>query len=611
MTRKKELTIEELLNDEQLLSVIEELSVEYECMNITKEQLSDYMKNIVSEKISMCPSAYLHYYTSFFRNLFVLHLNEMVGRKFKENKKTSVVVGHYINNHFRKGKNHWEDLKRMEKICNFLTEIDCTLETYTCIELVKENEIVKNALKSIIDGNLKSVIKDELEKITNCDNLLTLMEAYTMVYKVNEIGDKEDDIDLTKFSNMLKMDYTDMETLDSVKMYLSAIHIPLLTEEEERKIATQVIQGNEKAKKIFIEHNLRLVVNIAKKFIGCGIDFLDLIQEGNIGLMKAVEKYDVTKELKFSTFAVPWIKREIRLMLPRQSRSISLPSEFHKMIHNYQKMENLLTQKLKRKPIPEEIAEALKISFEQAYELQKWQDNMISTSTKISEELEIEDTLENEGELIEDTIITNDFQMEINRLLSDCNLSAQDIEVLKARYGLDNENPMGLKEIGNMFGVKHQRIEQRLSRAIKDLRNSSQIQNFTIYTQNPEQSMRNLESYRIGYKIDEIATKLKACQNGKNVSFVRGKRILFESDYKKIVEILKYNGYESLIQQLGEQETVIVSLHMGYIKDFAFSNKAIAILLGISEEKVADALTCYQNNFIEVKKQEKVYQKIG
>lgn len=612
MAKKIEITIEEVLSNDQLLNVMEKLSIEYECIGITKEQLLDCMKNMVCENISMCSSLSPRYYVSFFQKLFVFHLNEIVGTKLKESKQISMVVGDYVSNHFRKGKNYWEDLKRMEKICDFLTTIGCSLETYTCVKLVEENETIQMALKSIVDANLSFVIRDELDKITNCSNLLTLIETYIMVNRVNEIELGDDYIDLDRFSNKLKMDYTNMETLNSVKMYLSAISIPLLTEEEERKIATQVLQGNEKAKKILIEHNLRLVVNIAKKFGGCGIDFLDLIQEGNIGLMKAVEQYDVTKKLKFSTFAVPWIKREIRASIPYQSRSISVSNEFHKMIYKYQQMEKILTQRLKRQPIPEEIADALHISFEQACELQKWQsqNNIISSNAKVNDnddELEVEDFLKSNLELPEDIIIKNDLQMEIRKLLSNCNLSEKNIEVLKARFGLDNQNAMGLREIGELFGVKSQRINQRLSETIKTLRTVPQIKNFVIYSQNPVQAMKNLEIYQMNYKIDSIADKLKNCQNGKSVSFIRGKKTLCDSEYKKIVEILKYHGYTSLMKQLGEKETVIVALHFGYIKDFSFSNKAIAILLGISVEQVDKALSCYQNNFMEIENLEKVY----
>lgn len=264
---------------------------------------------------------------------------------------------------------------------------------------------------------------------------------------------------------------------DPVTMYLKEIgKVPLLNKEEEIVLAKRIEEGDETAKSQLAEANLRLVVSIAKKHMGRGMSFLDLIQEGNIGLMKAIDKFDYTKGFKFSTYATWWIRQAITRALADQSRTIRVPVHMVETINKLVKVQRELIQDLGREPTPEEIGELLDMEPEKVREIQKIAERPVSLETPIGEE---ESEL---GDFIEDDFIKTPDQATSLVMLKESlldvleTLSDREQEVLILRFGLNDGRARTLEEVGNIFSLTRERIRQIEAKALRKLRHPSRSQ---------------------------------------------------------------------------------------------------------------------------------------
>lgn len=273
---------------------------------------------------------------------------------------------------------------------------------------------------------------------------------------------------------------------DSVKLYLTEIgQVELLkTKEQEKELAMRIETGDEEARKRLIEANLRLVVSLAKKWTGRGMSFLDLIQEGNGGLMKAVEKFDYKKEFKFSTYATWWIRQAITRAIADQSRTIRIPVHMVETINKQARTIRALTQELNREPTQEEIAEKMGISVEKVIEIQKINQDPLSLETPIGEE---DDS--HIGDFVEDHSAISPVEAAEHKLLRERlmevlkTLTAREEKVLRLRYGLDDGHTRTLEEVGHVFNVTRERIRQIEAKAIKKLKSpakTKKLEDFNV-----------------------------------------------------------------------------------------------------------------------------------
>ena len=292
---------------------------------------------------------------------------------------------------------------------------------------------------------------------------------------LNTDTDEEDDIDIDDTFEVLDdKDILDGVSLeDPVRIYLKEIgNIPLLSAEEEVFLAQRIEQGDLAAKKQLIEANLRLVVSIAKKYVGRGMSFLDLIQEGNIGLMKAVEKFDYRKGNKFSTYATWWIRQSITRGIADTGKTIRVPVHMVETINKTMRTSRMLLQELGREPTSKELADRLGMSVQKVEEVLKTSRDPVSLDTPIGEEedSQLGDFIPDESSIsLIDSVSRSLLKKELDEAMK--SLTDRERDVLRLRFGLEDGKPRTLEEVGQVFDVTRERIRQIEAKALRKLRN--------------------------------------------------------------------------------------------------------------------------------------------
>lgn len=369
----------------------------------------------------------------------------------------------------------------------FQSRYDLDDEAYeNLIDAINENHIeIEDGLDAleIDDDDFMSGGADDLDDLEGLE-----------VDTDDDTGD--DDIANLDFGNDLDMDFGDTNKMynqsdgdddmnqlgsnvkinDPVKMYLKEIgRVDLLTHEQEIELAKRILEGDEQAKKELAAANLRLVVSIAKRYVGRGMLFLDLIQEGNMGLIKAVEKFDYTKGFKFSTYATWWIRQAITRAIADQARTIRIPVHMVETINKLTRIQRQLVQELGREPTAEEIAEKMDgMTPAKVREIQKISLEPVSLETPIGEEDDshLGDFIEDEGAMSPDDYASNELlKDELNEVLLE--LTDREEKVLRLRFGLDDGRTRTLEEVGKEFNVTRERIRQIEAKALRKLKHPS------------------------------------------------------------------------------------------------------------------------------------------
>ncbi len=403
--------------------------------------------------------------------------NKKTDKKKTETKSKEVVEEKKVEKEEKTTKKKAKEIKKIE---NPQTEEEiANNKVYSILKTAKESgKITYGELAS----QLGDVTPDQIDKVFD------VFEELGVDVLKDDTDDEPDIEDLEEVEEIKleDMNVTSMEGIsvdDPVRMYLREIgRIPLLTFEEELELAKKILEDDEEAKQKLAESNLRLVVSIAKKYVGRGMLFLDLIQEGNMGLIKAVEKFDYTKGFKFSTYATWWIRQAITRAIADQARTIRIPVHMVETINKLIRTSRHLLQQLGREPTPEEIAQEMEITVEKVMEIQKIAQDPVSLETPIGEEDDshLGDFIpDDESPAPQDSAAYTLLKEQLEEVME--TLTPREAKVLKLRFGLEDGKARTLEEVGREFQVTRERIRQIEAKALRKLRHPSRSKRLKDY----------------------------------------------------------------------------------------------------------------------------------
>ena len=509
--------------------------------------MEDYC-NIVIQELDKTKDEYdgKDTYDKYLSNL-ISNITIKINKTLISDENTSLkVINNYINKKYINIRTYEEALSYFNDLNTFLQNNNFVPNPDIIIELLNNNKL-SNILELILKKHYQEIVSGNLEKIIN-DRYL-ILSLYCSLKGIDINNEEELTFDLTinnKSNSTIEDDYT----TDSIRKYLNEIsEYPILTKEEEKELFKKIKNGDEDAKNELIKRNLKLVVSIAKNYTNRGVFLLDLIQEGNIGLIKAIDRFDIDKDFKFSTYAIWWIRNSMTRAVAELSRTIRIPTHMVETINKLSRCQKQLTLELNREPTDEELAKYLNISVKEVFKIKNISMDTLSLNTPITnyeeEDTELQEFVKDDRENIEDKIINDNLSNQLAIAIKIAGLTAREIEVLEYRFGLNNKEKMTLDELGKIFGVTRERIRQIEAIALQKLRKPRVI--------------KTLESYSNNYNISQ---NIKSA----NITLNREKNI---KSTKKFSESLK--GYpkeeiDNILQTLPDSDLDIIKLKEANIK---------------------------------------------
>lgn len=481
----KQLSQEEIL--ELLLPHLKKIYRKYDYLEISEKQFYDIViiEIIKSKETYKDNIDYISYIKKNITNVLKIEIEKML------NKSGYTIINNFINKRFNTNLEYETIIQNFNNLNKFLSEYKYNINNEIIIKLLKENILFYKMIEILFKTNQEKIISNNIYELFN-NTLITIIETYCMINNI-EIKISEEYIE----------DISEIENCDSLKRYLLEISKrPILTKQEEVELMNRINNGDESAKEIFIESNLKLVVSIAKRYINMGLPLLDLIQEGNIGLINALNKFDVNLGLKFSNYASYWIRDSITKALADKGKIIRIPVYVYKKIGILRRTITDLEKQLKREPTLEEIANNMKIPVNEVVKLFGLQNDIISTNVIMGDDKkdELESFISSEIGNPEDKIIMEDMKLQVKKFLKNCNLKQDELTVLLLKYGFIDNRPFTYEEISKIIGKTRQRACQIEKIALTKIRNSNDISIVTGFIQDEDVELENIKSYKKNYE---------------------------------------------------------------------------------------------------------------
>ena len=470
--------------------IIEQIYQEYKYLNLSKEDMKQIVGSVIVQSVTDYSSD--KNYDSYLQDLLRKRLDYETQQKLKEDDKKEAIINSYINNIATTDQENNISIS-LRRLSRFFYKYHIILDPELVINLINQNSILIHTLKKVVDDNKKLMIDHNLVELFDDRNIISLLEVYCDSHNINiqdnHYNEKEDFADY------------DSSLDDPLKEYLKEISKnPLLTKEQEQDLAFKYKKGDMTARQTLINRNLRLVVSVAKKIHNTDLSFLDLIQEGNLGLIKAVEKFDPEKGYKLSTYATWWIKQAMSRAIADKGRNIRIPVHMIEKINKYKKVRISLENKLGKEPSITEIAHEMNISIETAKELNRLQYDTASLNTPLTEgedSEELQNMISAKDEPLEDSYSQTELSGKLVSVMKDC-LTDREIETMNLRYGLKDGKPRTLEEVGDILGVTRERIRQIESKALAKLRNpkfSKQLIDFVAVVPSNNNNNTSIQAY--------------------------------------------------------------------------------------------------------------------
>lgn len=434
----------------------------YNCYNFINISLDNYY-NDVYKLINYCNNVNSSY-NSYDKTLTLIinkYFYNKISAFINDNDDSFYnIVNSYINNNFSITNDYRICFNYFNNLAQFINNIECKYYGAVIDKLINNNEIFLNMNKVIFKKFNDLILNGKFENIMDNDLFVCSMECYCKVHDVDVLYEENNEGDeLSDVGSVIGLYFKDMEKYR------------VLSFEEQKKLALRIKNGDKLAEKELVEGNLSLVFFIAKKYLNRGLDLEDLIQEGNIGLMKAAKRFDVSLGYRFSTYACWWIRQSIRRALDEYSRNVRLPVHLSESVTKYRIVKDRLTSKLFREPTYLEIANEMGISEKKAIYIAKHLEDTISLNFVVGEEedCDLQHFIASDEPIPEDVFIKNSDIVYIDKILNESNLSSKELFVIKHRFGLDCNRVFLLQEIGDMLGLTRERVRQIEAKALKKI----------------------------------------------------------------------------------------------------------------------------------------------
>lgn len=554
-TTLQKLNSEEIYNF--LVPIIDEIYLSFKYIDIP----NDKYKTMVLKEISASKKTYKgnQDYIQYIKGKIIFQLSEITKKSISNPETSFTILNNYISQKIKTISNSKDALKYFQRLNIFLNTYNFIPNPDLLIELINQNVIFNQMISLIFKEYHNQIISGHAEEIFDDNLLISAIDTYCMLNNI-EINE----------SDKINEDYIDLSdsiSNNTIKLYFNDISKrPLLSPEQERNLAIKTAEGDSKARELFIESNLRLVISVAKKYVGRGLSLLDLIQEGNLGLMNAVDKYDVNKGHKFSSYAIYWIKLAITRAIAEKGRNIRIPVHLYEKLIQYKKTLNKMEEQLGRTPTIKEIATEMNLTIKEVNRLYKAKEDTISINSLIGddEDTELESLIPSPEATPEEVVVKGTLNAQLMTLFEKSNLKPREIEILMMRYGFNNQKPVTLTEIGKKYHLSKERIRQIELRALIKLRSSPYVTNLVVYTNgNLEKSLQNIEVYREKYRLLKYKYKISFKKNTEDKkSKKEDKTTNIQTIYEYFNEYTK-EQVDEMLTKLTEEERGLVAIKYG------------------------------------------------
>ena len=483
-------SVEDIYN--YLQSDYKKLFNNYKFVFDTYQEFFNIIEKFITDIINKLPNKNTLDYKKYILNQTIRKINYYVEDLLQGENKIKVLSS-YIDININEKQN---ELYEFKKLIFFFNSLNYIPDPSVIIDLITNNNKLKVILAKIIDNNLLKIKKIGLENVFKEEILFEFLDVYcnlnNIYFEVNKDNEHVYSIECEKLKGTLVGAAAIINDIKEQKL-------SVLSVEEEKELFLKYNAGDNEAYNKILFHNLRLVIYIASRYLNQGLEYEDIIQEGNIGLIKAIQKFDVTKGFKFSTYATWWIRQYITRAIGNQSRNVRLPIYKIEELKKFKEQVENLTAKLGYEPTMMQTSKYLGIDYTKVKENFELMQLPASLNVKVGEEEELElgDIIpSDESSNLEDITIRKNLVSEIDNLLIKAGLTEEERTILKYRYGLNYSDEKLLKELGNLFGVTRERIRQKEARAIIKLRKYMGTQEFAVYLDNPDKAKIKLEKLR-------------------------------------------------------------------------------------------------------------------